>query len=476
MGKMSFVSLSLLLSDPTTNEFHIQIEFQDKRSKYEQNIIQFFTLLLKGKRIEINEETINEMKEELKKISESNKELEYYNTLIYSYLSLITEIDNEELKRQFYKLLFSTPRKNLAQEHDITKEEIEEKLKIFEHIEKVFLLIEKISKQNRKNIFSQEEIKNFIEEYLEEEYPTFIRQISSKFNEIDEKIILNMNSILLNDILNSNQLKIKDEDTLLKQLLNRRSYIIQNQQQEQENEDEITVFDDDDFFLEKVQFEYLSESGIRQFIDEVSIHQIGDELWKSICKRLVLPVNVKTKNERALQQKESISLLYDENNKFNGILKHLTDVSNGNIQTNKTIEIRSSKLCCGKFESIVDFGNQGGFAHIDGSPTPRWLQIDFRERRVQINSYLIKSSPEHNNYLKSWRVEISDGNHWEKIDEQDNATELNGKNQMKLFKVQMTKPFRLIRIITEKPNFSCDDGFSLGKLEFYGNIIENNKQ
>lgn len=103
----SFISrkvTQLLLSDPTTNKFHIQIEFQDKKSKYEQNIIQFFTLLLKGKRIEINEETINEMKEELRKISESNKELEYYNTLIYSYLSLITEIDNEELKRQFYKL------------------------------------------------------------------------------------------------------------------------------------------------------------------------------------------------------------------------------------------------------------------------------------------------------------------------------------------------------------------------------------
>lgn len=109
---------------------------------------------------------------------------------------------------------------------------------------------------------------------------------------------------------------------------------------------------------------------------------------------------------------------------------------------------------------------------MNGSPTPRWLQIDFETRKIQINSYFIKTSYNDNTHIRSWTLEISnDGNEWEKIDERNEITELNGINLVKSFSIEMTKPFRYIRFITSKPNFDNDNGFALGKLEFYGNII-----
>lgn len=98
--------------------------------------------------------------------------------------------------------------------------------------------------------------------------------------------------------------------------------------------------------------------------------------------------------------------------------------------------------------------------------------LDFKSRKIQINSYLIKSRDSINRYLKSWKVEISDdGSKWEKIDEKNNNSQLNECNKTQIFNVEMTKPFRFIRIITDKENHYNNNGFSLANLELYGNII-----
>ena len=183
--------------------------------------------------------------------------------------------------------------------------------------------------------------------------------------------------------------------------------------------------------------------------------------------------------EEEKRKKELIQYTYDGNNPFNGILKHLTNVTNGNIQANKTIEITCSKLCCGSFENLVDFNNYENYAHLNSSPKPFWLQIDFKQRKIQIKSYLIRSRDGGSllRFLKSWAVEISNnGNEWKKIDERRNVSELNGQDFMNLFDINKKhEPFRFIRIITDKNNWSVSfghDGFAIGKLEFFGKIIE----
>lgn len=78
------------------------------------------------------------------------------------------------------------------------------------------------------------------------------------------------------------------------------------------------------------------------------------------------------------------------------------------------------------------------------------------------------------NALRSWDFEVSnDGNHWEKIDNREDATELNGENKIGIFEVSKEhEPSRFIRIYTEKDNWYNCNAFVISKLELFGQIIE----
>lgn len=79
------------------------------------------------------------------------------------------------------------------------------------------------------NTVNKEKITKIILDYFNEKYTTFIDQISSHFYEIDDEIIIKLNSFILNDILINDNLKIKDEDSLLNVLLKRRTSHVQDQ-------------------------------------------------------------------------------------------------------------------------------------------------------------------------------------------------------------------------------------------------------
>ena len=57
-----------------------------------------------------------------------------------------------------------------------------------------------------------------------------------------------------------------------------------------------------------------------------------------IKKRLILPVKIKTKNERA-NKNTNVTLSYDEKNPLNGIFHHLTKITNEIFK--KTILLKS---------------------------------------------------------------------------------------------------------------------------------------
>ena len=182
------------------------------------------------------------------------------------------------------------------------------------------------------------------------------------------------------------------------------------------------------------------------------------------------------KEEEERKKKEELLFKYNSDDPFNGILMHLNKKTNGNIQMNHTIDITSSNLSCGKYETLVDFENINGHTHISGNP--KWLQFDLKGIKAQINSYLIKSAHTDEDshsiyYLKNWKIEISlDGNEWTTIDEKSNDSYLNGNYQMHLYELnQLSKPFRYIRIISNGGNWNHED-FTIGKFELFGNIIE----
>lgn len=456
----------MLIDDPTLDYFIINADITKVTKKlnnsdqnqacYDQIILTFLQKLVQGEQIEITESNVQEMVQELEDVSQST-DPNYANCKIYYYLLLIESLGNEELKQQFYSSLFlylNQDTNSQQSQKASPREIIEKKIKKINSIEKIVSIHNLIQNSN-----NDENIPILIKDYLGQEYISLIKEIATNFNEIEESLFFTLNSSIFEDVLQSSDLTIKDEDSLLNLLLNRRRYILEN------------GLSNDDFFLHCIEYENLSEEGIQNFLNEVGFDSINEIIWERIKKRLILPVENKEKGNH----KYSLSkgYFFNGSNNFGGIISHLTQVTNGNVFQNKTIDITCSKLCCGDIKSLVDFNSAGGWVHVYASPSPRWIQYDFKSREIQINAYQLKSSGRgSDDYLKSWRMEISDdGSKWDKIDEQNNVTELNGQDLTKLFNVQMTKPFRFIRIATETPAFSGNNYFSIGKLEFYGKII-----
>ena len=301
--------------------------------------------------------------------------------------------------------------------------------------------------------------------YLEQEYSEIIDEIATHFFEIDEKLVFEMNENLLNSVLSSPKLQVESEDSFLTLLFNRRKHLLSKNE-------------NGEFFIEKVEFEYLSEKAVELFLSEIEFEDINYNIWSQIKKRLVLPVQIKSSKNQRHKDKPLPTFSYNISDPFNRILNHLSKVSNGNIQSNKTIEISASKLCCGSYETLVDYQKEDGFTHVDGNPCPRWLQIDFKSRKIQVDSYLIKSPKSGDSgglrKLKTWKVEVSnDASNWKLIDERKNVSELKGDHSMQLFRIkEKSEPFRYFRIITDQDNWCDSDGFNICKLELFGNIIE----
>lgn len=185
-----------------------------------------------------------------------------------------------------------------------------------------------------------------------------------------------------------------------------------------------------------------------------------DNEWMYSCCCADIFHRIKKLEEEEIERKRSQykSFSYQSSNPFNGIINYLTKLTNGNVQLNKTIEITCSNLWCGNYEAVVDYNNESGHAHVHGEP--KWLKFDFKNRKLQIDSYLIKSAHTDSNshcsyYLKNWKIEISlDGNQWTTIDERSNDSELNGNYKMHIFNLsKKSNPFRFIRIFSDQPNW-----------------------
>lgn len=450
--------LQNLISDPTASSFSIDFKSNGRNSELEHELSENLKKLINGEKIEISSDEIQKFNTGLGKITKETQLSEISSTTISSLLILNESFNNDELNNELYKHLFSMITINNAKSNS-NDYDIEQEITQLRKIENFFKIIKNNQSQSDANF----------RQYLEEKCQEKIGQLASHFYQIDENNFNQMNQNLIDLILSSQKLKIKSEDSLLHSLINRRKYLLSKENSDDDCEQPL-------YFLEKVRFEYLSQEAIELFLNEIQLSSINEQIWTNIKKRLVLPVQLNVdENQRFCGN----DFKYDSRNPLNGIFQYLTKKTGGNIQNNKTIEISCSKLCCGTIDTIVNLNDSKGHTHVNGSPTPRWLKVDFKNRKIHLNSYVIKSCDKQSYggdfyALKSWKIEISnDGSSWNLIDTRENVSELNGELKMQVFNItNKHEPFRFIRIITDKDNWQCADGFVIGRLELFGQIIE----
>lgn len=165
---------------------------------------------------------------------------------------------------------------------------------------------------------------------------------------------------------------------------------------------------------------------------------------------------------------------FQPGNLFNGIIKHLTDITGGNIHRNGTIELTCEEKTSSDQppENILD-NNSKCFGARSGSQN-YCIKFDFKSRLIEITGYAIKSYSFSSGHMKSWVLEMSkDGDKWEQIDQRQDDSSLNGSSRKSEFKIANPKGFsRYVRIRQTGEFWGYQSFISPGfsQIEFYGRL------
>lgn len=287
-------------------------------------------------------------------------------------------------------------------------------------------------------------------------YNKMIQFLSEHFYEIDNNELKSLDYEILDQILRNDHLKLKNEDLLVELLI----------EKYKEDEKYSSLF-------EYVIFNNISEENLSEFINVFNISDINSGIWNSLCKRL-LP---KDKNASTNRYRFNLyEFKYTKGYEFNGIMKHLTELTGGNIHENKTIEITSNSYQrSGHPMNLVDYKKNSEYHSNNDVNT--FICFDFKDKKVQITNYSIKSESRSKNncHLRNWVIEGSnDNNQWEIIDEHSNDSSLNSSHAVSIFNTKNTsESYRYIRLRQTGPSWNYGGPYYLfiANIEFFGKLM-----
>lgn len=274
--------------------------------------------------------------------------------------------------------------------------------------------------------------------------------LSSNFSEFEISALSVLSLNHLEMILTHGELKIESENSLFDFILDRFS----------SDESYSTLF-------KYIRFEYLDAEHIDLFFNCVYPDYIDSVLWESITNFIKNCIQ-KSPPRRNISKG---TFEYKTEGPFNGIISHLRQECNGNPHTKGIMAITTSGNDCNQCHQVVDYG--WGDWWYSSNKENSWIQFDFIDRSVSVESYTIKSGkltgvPSH---PRHWVIEGSnDAQSWSTIDSQDNS-DLNGNCCTKHFKCSTELSgtlYRYIRMRQTGQNCFNANRLWLSEIEFFG--------
>jgi hypothetical protein len=219
----------------------------------------------------------------------------------------------------------------------------------------------------------------------------------------------------------------------------------------------------------------LSVSGIDRLLNSISLSEVDEELWSSLCSRLRLPVQRRLDLIFPLHWR-ACRFPFESSRPFNGIISPLGRKSGGNVHTQGVILITASspgnKLCT----QVADYGWNSHRYSADEANS--WIQFDFKNRRVLVTNYTVKSDANEGtrHHLVQWSLDGSnDEESWSSLDRRK-TDDLNGRSRVKSYACESVESqgrfFRFIRLTQTGSNSNGDNHLRLANLEFFGGFQE----
>lgn len=181
-------------------------------------------------------------------------------------------------------------------------------------------------------------------------------------------------------------------------------------------------------------------------------------------------IELKKINEN-LFKREVISFAHIKGQEFKGIINYLTEITGGNIHENGTINLTSTEPTCKtKPEFLLDQTRDYHFNEND------IICYDFKDMKIKISSYTIKSMDNSVGHIKNWAIEISDDNKsWTEIDHHRNDPTLNSPGKIATFDVKPNNFSRFCRFRHIGDYWQYKEGIvalsiRINSIEFYGQL------
>ena len=276
--------------------------------------------------------------------------------------------------------------------------------------------------------------------------------VASHFFEVDLDVLRRLSVSDLELVVTNPLLKLESEDQLYDAIVSLAG----------EKGDGVLVL------LRQVEFAFLSESKLGEFLDRIFPGLIDVSVWGSLCKCVRHFCGSWDKYALKKDKRYRFETFTSDKGAFNGIVQHLRDECGGNPHEKGVISITASSNSYHQCYELVDYGwNNYWYTYIQPNS---FVQFDFKSRRVCLSHYSLKSDSRY--HLRSWVIEVSDdGSTWEAVDER-NTQDLNGNYIVKTYECSKRSDrfVRFVRLRQTGKNSLGDDSLGLSQVEFFGNI------
>jgi hypothetical protein len=282
---------------------------------------------------------------------------------------------------------------------------------------------------------------------------------ASHFYEIGEESLRKLPIDILETILSCEGLRLKNEDSLLE--------FIQS------------VEHDRNILYRYLKCEYLSCEGIKVLLEDLNADSLDYMIWTSICRRLILSVCELSKDSENVSKWRFISceqtcdgqaFVFVEGFEMKGIISFLSTKCGGNIHTNGLVTISSSGDEYNHCWQVADHG-WTSYRYTKSVPNS-WISFDFKNRRVSLSHYTLKSHPGTMNFFIAWVIEGSnDSGSWTELDRRS-TRDLVGASIVKTYSCSNTSStsFRYLRMRQTGPTSHNFHYLILTNIEFFGQL------
>jgi hypothetical protein len=250
-----------------------------------------------------------------------------------------------------------------------------------------------------------------------------------------ESSIFDLNCNLLSRLLKHQSLRLRNEDWLYETILSATK----------RNCEYSILFED-------IRYEYLSKSSIESFIDFIceSFDTLTVSIWQSLRNRIVCGFSpspsfssFSSPNPRYLDQ----DFPFGQDSPFDGIISFLIRSQSGNIDDQSLFCVKSSSVYSDRVtKNVIDFASST-YAQTS-SEMNSWICYDFKDKRVQISHYSLRSRSDYDGYHPmNWTIEGSkDSETWIELDRRDDCRDLVGLNRSSTFSTHESEFVRYIRL------------------------------